>query len=1143
MIRNLLSRQQQLCLFITLLTLLTAGTNTWAQQKPARPQGCGHLTMQKDLIKRSNSLLQQQIKKASELLEKDTKEFGIRSKTQGTAQTILTIPVVFHVVHDGGIENIADAQMIDAIAQINEDFRAQNSGAAGVADDFKGIVADVGFQFALAQKDPNGNPTTGITRTRSSHTYNGGNIGLKELIKWPREKYLNIWVVRSSNGSNGSAFAFYPSSTTGSNSIYDGVVSSHWAVGRTGTAVATHYKILTHEIGHWANLKHIWGDQTDNGADNACNDDDGVSDTPNTKGNTGCDLTSATCNSLDNSQNYMDYGTCTVMFTEGQKTRMLATMNSSVAERNNIWSEANLAATLYSSPTPRLLFAKTTFAEGIANDGSINEKIAINLVDGATFSVASGELSASDFSITGLPAGLTAKITVLSNTSAELSLSGSVADHAKANSLSDASVTFNTSAFGVAASNLTTSGVGIDFIDPYVVIYKDVDDIQVTTSAVWTSFNLGFGDAKYGIFYNASKTSFQIESYTKEAICAAGTRNVTPLAFNTTIDGASQWEAGGSYPDLLDVSNADHTAWNGQAAYVGIKFSNSGNTHYGWLKLEVAADGSSYKLLEYGYHQQPDAPIRAGQSMLDTGDASVSATSFKEEANANNGAVAGTVTVGLLNGISFNNASGELTAGTHFTASNVPAGLTAKITVTNATTAELSFAGNATSHDEVNKVTDVKITLKAVAVSGSNDLPLPDLSISFIDVYQIVYRDINPDYEVNTANVWKFFRMDVGNAEYGLFYNAGKASFQLETYGKSIVSAAGTRNITPITLNTAIGADSQWEAGGAYPDLHDVSNATYTDWNGKTAYVGVQFTIDGNTHYGWLKIQVAADGSSYKLLEHAYHEQPNTPIKAGQTEIDDNGGDTLPVAAFSADSLTIFVGHKVSFTDESTGTPTDWVWTFDGGVITSGGARNPVVMYNETGVYSVTLTVSNADGTNTLTKTQYITAVAPPAPIAAFSANVTNIKTGESVIFTDESVNNPTSWAWTFDGGTPAASTEQNPTITYDTPGFYQVTLTATNAIGASVAIKTAYIVVRPACDYCSFASGRADFEYIAGVKVGEFNNTSDGAKFSNFREKIITMVAGQDNAIELTPGFAGAEYEDWSFAPFHFFLHFTCSL
>ena len=1115
---------RQLCAALLLITFMLP-SKSWSQSGHQHHRKCGHLTMHRQLIQKSSPALRKQMEDAHQLLEQQTRRFA----RQRITQTVYTIPVVFHVVHDGGVENISDAQIIDAVAQMNEDFSAQNAGITNVTNAFKSIVANVGFQFALAQKDPNGNPTTGITRTRSALTYNGRQLALKQLIRWPREKYLNIWVVRSSDGGNGSAFAFYPGDTEGSYEIYDGIVSSHWAIGRTGTAVSTHYKILTHEVGHWANLKHTWGDQSNNGDAVGCSYDDEVGDTPNTIGNTGCNLTGSSCGSLDNTQNYMDYGNCTVMFTEGQKTRMLAAMNSNVGERTNIWSAANLAATLYLTPTPRIAFSATSFDEGIGNNGVIDQKATLTLLDGASFSVSNGELSASNYSVSNLPTGLSAKIIVLSNTTAELSFMGNATTHTQASSVSNVSINFTASTFNAAIDNLTTNGISLNFIDPYQIVYNDVADIQVSPSATWTFFSMGFGNADYGIFYNTGERSFHLEAYQKEAICAAGTRNLTPLAFNTTIGPLSQWEAGGAFPDLHNVTNTNYTAWNGQTAYVGVRFSNAGNTHYGWLKIEVAADGQSYKLLEHAYHEQPNASIRAGQTLLDNGDIAASKVALKEDVS-NNGTVSEKITLSLLGGISFSVGNGSLTAGTHFSTANVPAGLTPNIQVINATTAELSFTGSATSHGQGNGVSDINITILSSAIGGTNNASLPSLSINFINPYQVVYVDVNPDLEVTNSNVWQPFSF-IGDAstdgDYGLFYNAEKTSFQLETYTKSAVCVSGTINILPLIQNTIIGPSSDWTAGGAYPDLHDVSNTSYPAWNGQTAFVGLRFTIQGVTHYGWLKIEVAADGSSYKLLEHAYNQEPNAVIRAGQTVID--GNPTPPVAAFTANSTTITAGQSITFTDQSTNGPTSWNWTFNGGSPASSTVQNPVVTYGTAGTYSVTLVAANADGSNVLTKSGYITVTNPPAPTVAFTARNTTITVGQSITFTDQSTDEPTSWSWTFNGGTPSTSTSQSPTVTYNTPGTYDVSLTATNEGGSNTLTKTAHITVNAVtCSYCTASSNRSSYEHIAGVKVGNFNNTSGAANYSDFTNQTIDLTAGVNQTIELTPGFSSGSYSEY---------------
>lgn len=255
------------------------------------------------------------------------------------------IPVVVHVVHDWGPEYIGEYQITDAIEQMNEDYAAWPY--AGSVDGFGHLQTDIGVTFKLATLDPQGAPTSGITYTQSYTTYDGTEGPLQSTINWPREKYLNVWVVNSSDGTgNGSAYSNYPSTVdngTGQE-FWDGIVVSYWAMGRTGSAISTHHKIMTHEAGHWLNLKHIWGDVYNNGDYNSCSTDYGVNDTPNTSGNTGC-YAGYTCGSSDNSENFMDYGTCTTMFSYGQSDRMRAALASHVADRNNLWTTANLIAT------------------------------------------------------------------------------------------------------------------------------------------------------------------------------------------------------------------------------------------------------------------------------------------------------------------------------------------------------------------------------------------------------------------------------------------------------------------------------------------------------------------------------------------------------------------------------------------------------------------------------------------------------------------------------------------------------------------------------------------------------------------------------------------------------------------------------
>ena len=253
------------------------------------------------------------------------------------------VPVVFHIVHNNGPENISDAQIHDAMRILNEDFNKQNADWPSVKAEFLSLVADVGVEFRLARKDPQGNCTSGITRTVSTLTYQGDQA-MKNLIQWPRNRYLNVWVAASAGGPNVGGYALLPSSAAFF-AAADGIVMNHTFVGSVGTGNTFRSRALTHEVGHWINLEHTWGSSNTPGLSTNCNSDDGVTDTPNTIGSTGCNVNAVTCGSLDNVENFMDYSFCFKMFTLGQKTRMIAALNSSVAQRNNLSTASNLTFT------------------------------------------------------------------------------------------------------------------------------------------------------------------------------------------------------------------------------------------------------------------------------------------------------------------------------------------------------------------------------------------------------------------------------------------------------------------------------------------------------------------------------------------------------------------------------------------------------------------------------------------------------------------------------------------------------------------------------------------------------------------------------------------------------------------------------
>lgn len=261
---------------------------------------------------------------------------------------LYTIPIVFHVIHNYGPENISDAQILDQLRIINEDYQKRNADTANTITTFKSIAADCQIEFRLAQLDPNGNCTSGITRHVDSSTYIGDH-SVKDIVHWDPTKYLNVYICAAAAGLAGHSLMPATADTIPN---WDGIVIQHSYVGDIGTSNPNRSVVLTHEIGHYLNLFHTWGGNNVPGfpylpvgdAGN-CSYDDAVNDTPNTIGWSNCNLNGQSCSSLDNIQNFMEYAYCPTMFTTGQKLRMHAALNSSVAGRNNLWSNTNLTAT------------------------------------------------------------------------------------------------------------------------------------------------------------------------------------------------------------------------------------------------------------------------------------------------------------------------------------------------------------------------------------------------------------------------------------------------------------------------------------------------------------------------------------------------------------------------------------------------------------------------------------------------------------------------------------------------------------------------------------------------------------------------------------------------------------------------------
>lgn len=295
---------------------------------------CGH-DLAEELKLRDNPALQQA--KANWL------DFVNSAQVEnGNGRALYQIPVVFHIMHKFGSENISREQIYDCLRILNEDFARQNSDSSDTRSLFKPYASSMDIEFILANKDPNGFCTDGITRTYCPVTYNA-NDDVKYATSggknaWPTDKYLNIWVVGSiklDDNTNGTVlgYAYFPYSAGDS---YYGIVMHNRYTGSIGTSVSDG-RTITHEAGHCFGLAHTFN----GGCGNSCNNSgDYVCDTPPSSTNTfGCNFSQNTCsndmsgsgavfgtNVVDQIENYMSYDACQNMFTQGQKSRAHASI-------------------------------------------------------------------------------------------------------------------------------------------------------------------------------------------------------------------------------------------------------------------------------------------------------------------------------------------------------------------------------------------------------------------------------------------------------------------------------------------------------------------------------------------------------------------------------------------------------------------------------------------------------------------------------------------------------------------------------------------------------------------------------------------------------------------------------------------------
>jgi len=404
----------------------------------------------------------------------------------------------------------------------------------------------------------------------------------------------------------------------------------------------------------------------------------------------------------------------------------------------------------------------------------------------------------------------------------------------------------------------------------------------------------------------------------------------------------------------------------------------------------------------------------------------------------------------------------------------------------------------------------LKATATDILTTGYDNLSGAGLINAYAAIYGLPTPVAAPFVETfeNTglARAWQIEGRGAGRSVVRTDFAPASAPGQLvlDNFIPTYIIGVGTSEAT-LRLNLSTPANSyvlSFKHKKILGEVDEIMPATFTT---TSATDGVALSVDGGTTWYRLANLTGANATTdYKTVtvDLVQFAQANNLTLGADTRIrfqrygaslqvdaavaarrggrafDDvtvDNGTASPVATFtpSATATALCPGSTVQFTDASLLAPTSWAWSFPGGTPATSTAQNPVVTYNTAGIYSVTLTVTNANGSSTRTTANAVT-VSSALPVANFAVRQAPICPGGRISFANTSTQCVSSISWAFPGGSPATSTAQSPVVTYATTGTYTATLTATNANGSTT--KTFTVQVQGAAlaiPYTeSFASG-----------------------------------------------------------------------
>jgi Pregnancy-associated plasma protein-A/Secretion system C-terminal sorting domain/Fibronectin type III domain/Bacterial pre-peptidase C-terminal domain len=579
-------------LFTSILSMTLIGLAM--AQTPSR--NCASMEVLENQIKADPNLMQRM-----QQIENLTQQFTNQPAGQNNKiSAVVNIPVVIHVVYKSTAENISDAQLQSQIDVLNEDFRKLNSDVSNTPSAFSALAADAEINFCLAKRDPNGSSTTGIVRYSSTRTTSWGTNDAVKIASqggvapWDATKYMNIWVCDIGGGILG--YAQFPG---GSNST-DGIVLDYRYTGRGFSSIAPFNKgrTATHEVGHYLNLRHIWGDAN-------CGNDQ-VSDTPTQQtSNGGCpSFPHVTCSNGANGDmfmNYMDYtdDACMYMFSTGQKTRMQATLVSGGAHYSLTTSNACTPVSTSSCGTPTGLAASSITTTGsslswTAVSGASTYNVRYKTSTATTYTTVTG-LTATNTSLSGLTSG------VAYNYSVQAVCSGTTGSYATDASFTTTATTtgctdvYESNESASAAKSITVNAATIAKIGTSTdkdyfkfTTSSGVTNVKVTLTNLTKDFDVKLlsstGATTYGSGVNGGTTSETIKYNTT----TARTYTVYVYGYSSAFDATNCYTltvSTSSTAFRLGAGSGDEEVFVPKEAIAGLKYIMYPNPAKGDLSI------------------------------------------------------------------------------------------------------------------------------------------------------------------------------------------------------------------------------------------------------------------------------------------------------------------------------------------------------------------------------------------------------------------------------------------------------------------------------------------------------------------------------------------------------------------------------